>query len=240
MASTSSPKVGCFSGFFRRTRRTKHHRDDERNDDGPSTYQVERKLDAEPPYNHFNLCCDFSCGSTTEAWPNDDKPPEYTWNDAKSIYRPEILTTIESTLDEINPQLRALSLQIHDNPELRFEERFAHDLLTSYMARHGFTVTRHYLGLDTAWRAEYQHLGGGRVLGINSEMDALPGMGHACGHNLIAISGVGVAIAVKAALEAHSIPGKVILLGTPAEESGGGKILLLDRGGYDEMDACVM
>lgn len=83
------------------------------------------------------------------------------------------------------------------------------------MSSHGFTVIRHYLGLDTAWRAEFQHSEGGRVLGINSEMDALPGMGHACGHNLIAMSGVGVAIAVKAALEAHDIPGKVILLGTP-------------------------
>lgn len=83
------------------------------------------------------------------------------------------------------------------------------------MSSNGFTVTKHYLGLATAWRAEYQHSEGGRTLGVNSEMDALPGMGHACGHNLIAMSGVGVAIAVKAALEAHDIPGKVILLGTP-------------------------
>ena len=82
------------------------------------------------------------------------------------------------------------------------------------MAKHGFTVTKHYLGLDTAWRAEYTHIGGGRVLGINAEMDALP-LGHACGHNLIAMSGAGVAVAVKTALETHNLPGKIVILGTP-------------------------
>lgn len=86
------------------------------------------------------------------------------------------------------------------------------------MADHGFKVTQHYLRLDTAWRAEFSQGKKGRVIGINAEMDALPGLGHACGHNLIAISGVGIAIALKAALQAHPhIPGKVVLLGTPGE-----------------------
>jgi metal-dependent amidase/aminoacylase/carboxypeptidase family protein len=126
------------------------------------------------------------------------------------------------------------------------------------MSLHGFKVTKHYLGLETAWRAEFTQGNGGRVAGVNSEMDALPGIGHGCGHNLIAISGVGVALAVKAALQAHKIPGKVILLGTPGmkfpvnnekevtdvvrtgEEGGGGKAILLERGGYKEMDFCLM
>ena len=94
-------------------------------------------------------------------------------------------------------------------------DRFAHDLLTTFMCNSGFRVTRHYLGLDTAWRAEFTQGKGGRVLGINSEMDALSGIGHACGHNLIAISGVGVAIAIRAALERHNVRGTVVLLGTP-------------------------
>ncbi|KAG6818875.1 hypothetical protein H0H93_000701, partial [Arthromyces matolae] len=81
---------------------------------------------------------------------------------------------------------------------------------------------------------------GGRVIGVNSEMDALPGIGHACGHNLIGMSGLGVAIAIKAAMEAHHIPGKVVLLGTPAEEAGGGKIILLNNGAYGDMDVCLM
>lgn len=126
------------------------------------------------------------------------------------------------------------------------------------MSSKGWEVTKHYLGLDTAWRAEFTIGTGGRTLGVNSEMDALPGIGHACGHNLIAIAGVGVALAVKTALERHSVPGKVVLLGTPgashflcvfvvlgssihlAEEGGGGKIILIERGGYKDMDACVM
>jgi metal-dependent amidase/aminoacylase/carboxypeptidase family protein len=84
------------------------------------------------------------------------------------------------------------------------------------MTNHGFKVTQHYLQLDTAWRAEYSQGRNGRVIGINSEMDALPGLGHACGHNLIAISGVGVALALKAALQANPhIPGRIVLLGTP-------------------------
>ena len=126
------------------------------------------------------------------------------------------------------------------------------------MTLHGFEVTQHYLGLETAWKAEFTHGRGGRVVGVNSEMDALPGIGHGCGHNLIAISGVGVALAIKTALQVHNIPGKVILLGTPGmkfpvnnkvelidsgrtgEEGGGGKAILLERGGYKEMDFCIM
>ncbi|KAF8522907.1 amidohydrolase [Hysterangium stoloniferum] len=151
-----------------------------------------------------------------------------------------VLETMEAKVDELNDDLRNLSLLIHDHPELMFQEKFAHDTLTTYMAAQGFTVTPHYLGLETAWRASFKNGTGGPVLGVNSEMDALPGLGHACGHNLIAIAGVGVALGVKAALVEHNIPGEVVLLGTPAEEGGGGKGILLDRGGYADMDACLM
>ncbi len=82
------------------------------------------------------------------------------------------------------------------------------------MEKKGWDVKKHY-HLDTAWVATFSHGNGGRVLGVNSEMDALPGIGHGCGHNLIAIAGVAVAIAVKAALIEYDIPGKIILLGTP-------------------------
>lgn len=87
------------------------------------------------------------------------------------------------------------------------------------MSSQGFKVTPHYAGLDTAFRAEFIHGKGGRVLGVNSEMDALPGIGHACGHNLIAAAGVGVAIAAKAAMVKHNIPGKIVLLGTPGRSN---------------------
>jgi metal-dependent amidase/aminoacylase/carboxypeptidase family protein len=84
------------------------------------------------------------------------------------------------------------------------------------MSSRGFTVTRHYLGLATAWRAEFKRGGAqGRVVGVNAEMDALPGIGHGCGHNLIAMAGVGIALGLRAALEKHDVSGTIVLLGTP-------------------------
>lgn len=126
------------------------------------------------------------------------------------------------------------------------------------MSKHGFNVTPHY-HLPTAWVATYTHGSGGqRTIGINSEMDALPGIGHACGHNLIAIAGVSVACGIKAAMKKFNIEGKIVLLGTPglyplrcstevlikfiitAEEDGNGKEILLKNGAYEDMDACLM
>ena len=94
--------------------------------------------------------------------------------------------------------------------------RHAHDVLTAFVEKQGFEVTRNYL-LETGWSAVFTHEEGGRTLGVNSEMDALPGIGHACGHNLIAIAGVAVACAVKATMQKFNIAGKVVLLGTPGE-----------------------
>ncbi|KAJ7180702.1 hypothetical protein C8R46DRAFT_1070306 [Mycena filopes] len=187
---------------------------------------------------HCITTCDHSYADASSWWLHTDaKPPAYP-----SQVEASFSSVIEEKLDEVSPLLRKLSLDIHAHPEVAFTEIFAHDALTAFMAAQGFTVTKGYLGLPTAFRAEFTHGKGGRVLGINSEYDALKsiGIGHACGHNLIASSGCGVALAVKAALEGHNIPGKIILLGTPAEEAGGGKIILLERGAYKDMDLCVM
>ncbi|OAX43727.1 hypothetical protein K503DRAFT_765585 [Rhizopogon vinicolor AM-OR11-026] len=176
--------------------------------------------------------------SDTDWRPEDDpkiRPPLHEGE----VYRPDILNIIETSIDGLNIELRALSLDIHDHPELMFEEKYAHDAYTAFMEKRGFTVTRNH-HLETAWVATYTHGQGGRVLGVNSEMDALPGIGHACGHNFIGISGVAVALAAKAAMENLNIDGKVILLGTPAEEGGLGKVLLYENGVYDEMDVCLM
>ncbi|TFK39859.1 hypothetical protein BDQ12DRAFT_514616 [Crucibulum laeve] len=247
---SSTPKVGCFGGFF--TRRFKNRRS---SDDIPPCRAVDQctgrcsysvthdeaseNCESYDDVNTFSPCCDFSYASPNEWWLTSETPPSYS--QIQSIPRDsDAWKVVENTVDELDSQLRTLSLQIHSHPETMFEEKHAHDLLTKFMTSHGFVVTKHYLGLKTAWRAEYSQGEGGRVLGINSEMDALRGMGHACGHNLIAISGVGTAIAVKAAMQSQNIPGKVILLGTPAEEGGGGKVILLERGGYKDMDACIM
>ncbi|KAK0217826.1 hypothetical protein IW262DRAFT_1298439 [Armillaria fumosa] len=183
----------------------------------------------------LNLCCDYSYGASPTWWNNTDPVPTYSPPQGPQLDS----FPRQQFFNVVNPTLDSLSSSLH-HPELGFEERYAHDLLCAYMETHGFQVTRHYLGLNTAWRAEYTHGKGGSTLGINSEMDGLSGIGHACGHNLIAISGCGVAIAVKATLEALNIPGKIILLGTPAEERVGGKIILLERGAYKDMDLCIM
>ncbi|KAJ8489872.1 hypothetical protein ONZ51_g2665 [Trametes cubensis] len=153
-----------------------------------------------------------------------------------ALYRQEFLETIRSSIAALDGDLSALSQDIHDHPETKFEEHHAHDVLTAFMEKQGFDVSRHYL-LETAWVAKYTRGSGGRTLGVNSEMDALPGIGHACGHNLIAIAGVAVACAVKAALDKHDIAGSVVLLG---EEGGAGKAILLERGAYEGLDACLM
>jgi metal-dependent amidase/aminoacylase/carboxypeptidase family protein len=83
------------------------------------------------------------------------------------------------------------------------------------MSKQNIEVTTHY-HLPTGWKATYTHGNGGqRTIGINSEMDALPGIGHACGHNIIGMAGVAVACGIKAAMEKFNIAGKIVLLGTP-------------------------
>ncbi|OBZ71071.1 Peptidase M20 domain-containing protein 2 [Grifola frondosa] len=197
-----------------------------------------------PAYVQFaNTCLYCEPGAQFTPCGAREKPPSYA---VQEIYRPDVVKTIETELDRLDSELRKLSLDIWNHPEIMYQEKYAHDTLTAFMSSHGFTVSPHYLGLSTAFRAAFSHtsakssVSGTRVLGVNAEMDALPGIGHACGHNLIAMSGVAVALALKAALQAHDISGTVVLLGTPAEEGGGGKIALLERGAYDEMDACVM
>lgn len=104
-------------------------------------------------------------------------------------------------------------------------------------------MRRKAYGLSTALEIEYKHGAGGRVVVFNAEYDALPNIGHACGHNLIATSSIAAFIATCEALKIHCPEGlgyTVRLLGTPAEESGGGKVRLLDNGAYKDVDACLM
>nr|CAG8458714.1 2215_t:CDS:10 [Entrophospora candida] len=150
-------------------------------------------------------------------------------------------STIESVIDEISEELRTISIGIHEKPELAYQEKFAHDTLTDYLESKGFRVVRQAYGLETAFHAEYTSpIGPGRIVAINSEYDALPGIGHGCGHNLIAISGVAAAIGVMTVMKMFHVPGKIILLGTPAEELQAGKIKLIQAGAYKGIDASLM
>jgi len=130
-----------------------------------------------------------------------------------------------------------ISHDLHDHPELCFEERHAHEVLTNALESEGIDVERQAFGLETAFRATIG-TGDGPTIAICCEYDALPEIGHACGHNIIAAAGLGAALAAGALAE--QLGGRVIVLGTPAEEGGGGKILMMERGALDGVDAAMM
>jgi len=140
-------------------------------------------------------------------------------------------------LEELAPKLREVASRIHAHPELRFEEHQAAAWLAEALESEGVEVERGVGGLPTAFRARVGH-GAGPRIALLAEYDALPEIGHACGHNLIAGGALGGFLAL--ARQAASIEGSVLLLGTPAEEGGGGKVRLLDAGIFEGVDAAMM
>lgn len=143
---------------------------------------------------------------------------------------------VASAVDALAPELLALSHAIHQEPELALEEFKAAARLTTSAEAHGLPVQREACGLKTAYVSEFG--GEGPSVGILSEYDALPGIGHACGHNIIATAGLGAALAL-AKLNGR-LPGCVRYLGTPAEERFGGKELMARAGSFDGLDAAMM
>jgi len=150
----------------------------------------------------------------------------------------EVKQQIRDSIELIRPQLIELSLKIHDNPELGYEEVKAAGWLCQYLEENGFTVAPAICDMPTAFRAGYGQ--GEPVIAILAEYDALPGVGHGCGHNLIAGSAVGAGIATRIA--ADRFGGSILVIGTPAEELAGrgGKVVLLERGAFDGVDAALM
>lgn len=144
---------------------------------------------------------------------------------------------IPSDVDHLAPTLREVSSRIHANPELRFEEHKAAAWLTEAVERAGVAVERNLGGLSTAFRARVGS-GAGPRIAILAEYDALPQIGHACGHNLIAGGALGAFLAL--AQQREALAGTVELIGTPAEEGGGGKIRLLSAGAFAGVDAAMM
>jgi amidohydrolase len=139
-------------------------------------------------------------------------------------------------IDELAGSLIDASHDIHEHPELAFEEHHAHDLLTAFLEREGVEVERAAFGMDTAFDATVG--GEGPTIAVCLEYDALPGVGHACGHNIIATAGLGASLA--AAALANEAGGRVRILGTPAEERGGGKEIAIRGGALDGVDAAMM
>jgi amidohydrolase len=148
--------------------------------------------------------------------------------DAKARMAAEIERRAELLVD--------VSRRIHAHPELGYEEHFAHDLLAGVLEDAGLAVTRGARGVDTAFEASAGRTG--PAVAVVCEYDALPGIGHACGHNVIAAAGLGAGLA--AAALADELGGRVLVVGTPAEEGGGGKVRLIDGGTFDGVEAALM
>ncbi|KAI9933992.1 hypothetical protein MW887_005064 [Aspergillus wentii] len=161
-------------------------------------------------------------------------------------FQQDTIKPIQEALQKYDAELRDINQKIWSKPELAWKEHSAHDnicnLFDTFISQ-GFQVRRGAYGVETAFEVEYSHGTGGRVVAFNAEYDALPGIGHACGHNLIATSSIAAFLATCDALKARYPDGPgytVRLLGTPAEESGGGKVRLLGNGAYKDVDACLM
>jgi amidohydrolase len=141
-------------------------------------------------------------------------------------------------VDHLADELESLSRRIHDHPELGYQEVKAAGWLSEFLERHGFTVERGVAGVDTAFRGTLQ-TGDGPTIAILCEYDALPGIGHACGHNVIAAAGAGAGAAL-ASLRPQLPKGRIQVIGTPAEEGGGGKVRLIRGGVFKDVDAAMM
>ncbi|CAH0023113.1 unnamed protein product [Clonostachys rhizophaga] len=145
---------------------------------------------------------------------------------------------ISAEVDSKDVDIARLNQGIYSNPELAFAEFHAHQTFVELLQSLGFTVTPHAYGVETAFSAEVGS--GGRLVVFNAEYDALPEIGHACGHNLIASASLASFLGAAAALRSTGIPGRVRLLGTPAEENGGGKLKLIENGAYAGCSAAIM
>jgi amidohydrolase len=152
----------------------------------------------------------------------------------------EAKARLAAAVDGARDEILELSHRIHANPEVAFEEHQAAGWVAEALARHGFAVEHPAGRLATAIRATRPggRGGAGPRIGILAEYDALPGLGHGCGHNTMAASGVGAAIALAAI--ADELPGEIVFFGTPAEERGSGKQFMIEDGLFDGIDAALL
>ncbi|XP_057313984.1 xaa-Arg dipeptidase-like [Hydractinia symbiolongicarpus] len=142
-------------------------------------------------------------------------------------------------IDHRASDLNNISQEIWKNPELSFKEHAAHELLTTFLEKEGFNVSKK-TPLETSFIARYGSSEGLKI-GILCEYDALPGVGHACGHNLIAEAGIGAALGLKAAVALFpEYKFEIIVYGTPAEEADRGKVKMLQEGVFKDVDFCMI
>ncbi|UOW66719.1 M20 family metallopeptidase [Paraclostridium bifermentans] len=139
---------------------------------------------------------------------------------------------------EMHKELCEISDFIYQNPELGNEEYKAVEKLTSFLQEHNFEIETEFLGIKTAFRATYDSNKEGPTIGYLCEYDALPEIGHGCGHNMIGSMSAGAGIILSKVL--NEIGGKIIVYGTPAEETNGAKVIFAEQGVFDELDVAMM
>ena len=152
----------------------------------------------------------------------------------------DVKARIAAAVEDARDEIIDLSHRIHANPEPAFEERQASAWIADGLRDHGFEVEYPAGSLDTAIRAIRRggRAGNGPRIGVLAEYDALPGLGHGCGHNTMAASGFGAALALASV--ADLLPGEIVFLGTPAEERGSGKQIMIDDGLFAGLDAALL
>ncbi len=152
----------------------------------------------------------------------------------------QIKHEIEALTDAHKEEFEAVSAFIFEHPELGCEEKLGQDALCTLLENHGFDVQRGYGSLDTAFVAEYKSEKPGMTFAFMCEYDALPQIGHACGHNLIGTSGAGAGIVLKEIMEKYEIGGTLKVMGCPAEEILVGKVTMLNEGAFDGIDMAIV
>lgn len=148
----------------------------------------------------------------------------------------KLKTKVIAEVDARRDELVQLSRRIHHSPELGFQETKAAGWLTGYLEDNGFKVEKGICRLPTAFRGRYGS--SEPTIALLAEYDALPGVGHACGHNIICTAAVGAAVALRGAID--RVGGSVVVIGTPGEEVYGGKIIMAERGAFADIDAAMI
>ena len=149
-----------------------------------------------------------------------------------------LASSSNSTIEGSKQELFDLSRDVHAHPELNYQEYYSSNALAGFLEKHSLQVERGIGGVETAFKATIPGgAGDGPTIAVLAEYDALPEIGHGCGHNLIAMAAMGAALGLQS--NAADLPGRIEIIGTPAEEGGGGKIRLLEAGVFDGVDATL-
>lgn len=148
-----------------------------------------------------------------------------------------LLNKIKEKTKEIRPEMERLSKYIYDNPELGNEEYLSSKAHVDLLKSRGFSVEYPYLGIDTAFKAIYKSDKPGPTIAFLSEYDALPGIGHGCGHNLLGSTTTTAGIVLKELIDQHG--GSVVVLGTPAEETNGAKVTMAESNTFNDIDIAM-